>query len=476
MSKSLKNQARPIIEEFAKEIEKVKISIQKDKDPIPFRNDEETKTIRDAFMVPIEYLRFRKDNGRIASDVLTYEFNKGELNETTDYGQSLLKEYLEKKDPPENLKNLILKSGQKEYAVITCDGFLINGNRRRMVFENLLEEHPGDEKYKYMKVVILPGANDKPPTFLEIEQLENRYQYQSDGKAEYYNFDKALSIKRKMEMGMTLEEQLRDDANYRLLTPAKFEKEKAKFQDEYLNPLICIDTYLKYLNRPGHYNTVSEGKGDNEGRWQAFLDYYKTVYKKLIDENQRIKMGVQEDEIGTIEDIAFKIIRKREIGGLNKKVHEVMRDLPKLLKNPNSKKELFKLSEIDFNLTTEESTEDDKPISEKLKDKLWGNKYATEIGECVREAYRLWEQKKEQDTPIDLLNAALGNLNHSNMKNLKSIDTDRISEAISLAKDIQIRANEIESQLSQKTAKTKATTKKVTATKSTKKSKPKSKK
>lgn len=443
MNTLLKNQPRPIIEEFAKQIEKVKKPIAKDKDPIPFRNDEETVTIRNAFMVPIEYLRFRKDNGRIASDVLTYEFSKGELNETTDYGQSLLKEYLEKKDPPESLTNLILKSGQKDYAVITCDGFLINGNRRRMVFENLLEKYPGDEKYKYLKVIILPGSNDNPPTFLEIEQLENRYQYQNSGKAEYYNFDKALSIKRKMDMGMTLEEQLRDDANYRYLSKPKFEIAKNKFEDELLNPLMRIDSYLNYLNRPGHYNTVSEGKGDNEGRWQAFLDYYNIVYKKLLDDKQRVKMGIQEDEVGIVENVAFKIIRKREINGLNKKVHEVMRDLPKLLKDTNSKKELFKLSNISFDLPKEETTEDDTPISEKTKDVIWGNKYAAEIGEGVKEAYRLWGQKKDQDTPIDLLKAALEKLNHANMQ-VKSVSPDRINEVIFLSKAIQVRANEIE--------------------------------
>ena len=57
----------------------------------------------------------------------------------------------------------------------------------------------GDERFKTMKAVILPGKDDVggPPTLLEIEQIENRYQLQSDGKAEYYAFDRALSMRRK---------------------------------------------------------------------------------------------------------------------------------------------------------------------------------------------------------------------------------------------------------------------------------------
>ncbi|MFT3749069.1 MAG: hypothetical protein QM768_12160 [Agriterribacter sp.] len=450
MNKNLKNQLRPIIEEFETAIAKAKIKISNDT-PIPFRDDKITNKVRNAYKIPIELLRFRKDNGRIASDVLTWENSKGSLNETTDFAQATLKRFLESKDPEPttDLTNAIIKEGQDEYAVITSDGFLINGNRRKMVLENLLEKYKGSEKYKYLKVVILPGSNDSEPspTNLEIEQLENRYQLRRTGKAEYYNFDKALSIKRKIELGMSLEEQLLDDPNFSELTGNTLRKKIQEFEEEYIKPLECIDKYLEYLRRPGHYNTISEGRGDNEGRWQAFLDYYKLVYKKLIDEKQRIKLGVQEDEIGRIENVAFKIIRKRELAGLNKKAHQVMRDIPKLLSNPNAKKELFKLVKIDFDLPAEETTDEEgKQIDEKTKDTIWGNKHASDVIWHVKKAYEFFEQKKEQDTPIDLLNAAIDKLNHSNM-DISSIELDRIDEAMKLTREIQTRANELEHQL-----------------------------
>ena len=79
----------------------------------------------------------------------------------------------------------------------------------------ILKESTKIDKFDYMKVIILPGEDDEdeggPPTLKEIEQLENRYQMQSDGKSEYYGFDKALSMKRKIdETKFSLEEQLRD--------------------------------------------------------------------------------------------------------------------------------------------------------------------------------------------------------------------------------------------------------------------------
>lgn len=450
MSKNLKNQPRPIIAEFAEEIAKSKIEIANDK-PIPFRDDKITNKIRKAYKVPVELLRFRKDNGRIASDVLTWENSKGPLNETTDFAQATLRRFLELKDPEPttDLTNSIIKDGQDEYAVITSDGFLINGNRRKMVLDNLLDRFKGNEKYKYLKVVILPGNNDKEPlpTNLEIEQLENRYQLRRTGKAEYYNFDKALSIKRKIELGMSLEEQLLDDPNFSELSGNALKKKIQEFEEEYLKPLECIDKYLEYLNRPGHYNTISEGRGDSEGRWQAFLDYYKLVYKKLTDEKQRIKLGIQEDEIGRIENVAFKIIRKRELTGLNKKAHQIMRDIPKLITNSNAKKELFKLVKIDFELPKSETTDEEgKQIDEKTKDTIWGNKHASDVIWHVKKAYEFFEQKKEQDTPIDLLNAALDKLNHANM-DISAIELDRIEEAMKLTRDIQTRANELEHSL-----------------------------
>src|ERR1700741_3469802 len=98
MDKELKKQTRPIIEEFATEIAKAKIKIPNDR-PIKFRDDKITNKIRKAYKVPLDLLRFRKDNGRIASDVLTYEKDKGPINESTDFGQGVIRKFLLKKDP-----------------------------------------------------------------------------------------------------------------------------------------------------------------------------------------------------------------------------------------------------------------------------------------------------------------------------------------------------------------------------------------
>jgi hypothetical protein len=299
-----------------------------------------------------------------------------------------------------------------------------------------------------MKVVILPGKDDPggPPTLLEIEQIENRYQLQSEAKAEYYAFDRALSMRRKIALGMSLEAQLRDDPIYAGLPQKDFKKAVRKFEDEYLKPLECIERYLQQLRREGLYSTVSTGLGDPEGRWQAFLDYYKSAYQKITDESKRIEMEISEGEVGKIENVAFKIIRKRTFPGLPK-AHQIMRDLPKLLENRDAKKELLKIVDVELHIPKEERVDaDGKEYNEKEIDEMWVKRHESKINNHVKKAYDYFQYSKEKDTPLDLLEAALKKLEHENM-NTTNIRLSDIKTAMELARKIQERAGELEGEL-----------------------------
>ena len=276
---------REIIDDFQKVIIEKRISsAPPEKTVINFRNEESQNKTRCISLVPLELLRYRKENGRIASSVLGHERKTGTLEPTDPDAQRKIAEFLKQKDPDKTkeLKRLLLADGQKEPGIITCDGFVINGNRRRLVLEELHREHPDGDRFARMKVVILPGKGEEggPPTLKEIEQIENRYQLQRDGKADYYGFDAALSIEQKIKHGFSLEEQLRDDPQFRNMSKKDFDKEVKKKEKELIQPLRCIDRYLETIGRPGEYQYISTGLGDSEGRWQAFTDY-TAVYGQL---------------------------------------------------------------------------------------------------------------------------------------------------------------------------------------------------
>jgi hypothetical protein len=429
------DQERKIINDFAKEIDRKKLRGAKPENAvIEFRNDRKSGIERPIYLVPVKLLRFRKDNGRIASDVLSYEKLHGILDETLESTQDVIRKFLKEKDEENNvkLKNSILHSEQKEPAIITCDGFLINGNRRKMILEEL--------NFETMKVVILPGENEErgPPTIKEIEQIENRYQLHSDGKSEYTNFDRAISIKRKIEAGISLEEQLRDDPSFVNTTDKELKRIVQKYQEEYLGPLECIDRYLEQLDRGELYDTISEGRADKEGRWYSFIEYYK-LYRQLNDDKKRVEIGVEEDEVGDIENVAFKLIRKKDFPKF-KKTHEVIRGIPQILKDRNAKKELLKIKSNTIALRKDDYNEDDDI---KTVDKKWGSKNESIIIGTVKRAYQIIEHEKEIETPLSLLEGALKKLNHDSMIP-EAIDVFKLDEAIDKTQEIQSRAADLE--------------------------------
>jgi len=451
MKEISKPKTREIIDDFAKDIqERIVRDATPSKEVIFFREEHRTNTEREVVRIPIDYLRYRKDNGRISSDVLSYERDKGPLLERSKEAQTILGEFLAKKDPEKTneLINSIKHSGQREPAIITADGFLINGNRRKVALEKLFDT-TRDERYKWMKVVILPGKNDPgtggPPTLKEIEQIENRYQLQSEGKSEYSRFDKALSIRNKINKGMSLEEQLIDDPNFANLSKKELKKKVKYYKKHFLEPLESIDNYLDALDRQGLYSTISMGITDREGRWEAFHDYNNRLKCKLNDEVKRMKMNIREDEIGDVEEIAFKIIRRRDFPSLSK-VHMIMRDLPRMLENKHAKKELFKLLDIDFNLPREECfDENGNEYDPRTKDKIWGTKHASELIHHVKKAKKILDYEKEREKPLDLLEAALNKLQHENMEP-SSINLSDLDKAMELARSVKNVASDLETE------------------------------
>ncbi len=445
---------REIIDDFAQEISVKAIRTAKPSlTVINFRTDIKDGIEREVVKVPIGLLRYRKDNGRISSDVLDYQRNVGPLDETDEQAQAQIRYFLEQKDPEKTaiLRKSIMHDGQRDPAIITCDGFLINGNRRKMVMDKLHQDSPKNESYTYMKVVILPGKNDEggPPTLLEIEKIENRYQLQSSGKSEYYGFDRALSIKRKMDLGFSLEEQLLDDPVFADATKSELKRAITNYKKKYLLPLSCVDRYLKQFRREGRYKTISSGMSDPEGRWQAFVDYSNTYSNYFKNPKKLIELNIEEDEIGAVEEAAFNIIRLRTIPDMPK-VHKVMRDLPNYCRIKDGKKEIIKISqEVDPVLSSDECFSDDgEPLTSEEIDTKWAARQKRSITYRVKKAARAHETQKEKETPLELLEAAYKKLTHDNM-DLSAVNIADHDKARTLAVEIQKRAKEIEKQIFQ---------------------------
>jgi hypothetical protein len=443
-SRKINNESKNLIEDEKKSADST--------DVIDFRNEIAEKFRREIFYVPINHLKFRKENGRIKADVETYQRNHDIiLNESDTHTQKLLKEFLLKNDSEKNkeLRNLLKNDGQRQPAIITCDGFLINGNRRKLALEMLYEENHQDPNFATMKVIILPDY----ATEIDLIKIESCLQLQSEGKSEYHGLNKALTYRSNIKKGMTLEAQLKLDGRIDWTDKKEFEKEIKKVTKEFLKPLEYADKYLKFFNKEGHYNTISESAGDKEGRWQAFLDYSEFAENVLLNDSERHKIGVVEGDITKIHSAIFKIIRKREINSQLEstigKLHAFVRgsNLKKYLSNQEAKKFLFKIAEdVPKDISDPEKLENGERLSERKIDEIWGQKASKPLFSSLVAAYRAVHIQQERDKPLDILEDAFKKLIHDNLK-IEHIGNQHLNKALELVNKIMNRADLLHSQI-----------------------------
>ena len=444
------DKTREIIDDFAQEIQKKMVEASPaESTSINFRNGMVENREEKVYKVPLDLLLLRKENGRISSSVKTYERVTGPLEGKDSQAQSVLQKFLRNKDPEktDDLKRLLRAEGQRDAGIITADGFLINGNRRKVALSELRDEFPANDAFKTMKVVILPGKNDEggPPTIKEIEQIENRYQLQDEGKAEYYGFDAALSIRDKEASGYTLEQQMQDDPQYKLLEPAGFKRAVNKRRKELLEPLECVEDYLETIGRPGEYSVVSSGLGDREGRWQAFLDLSQYFWSRAKTDHGLQKMGIDNTDVGQIMHTAYAVIRMRVIPNLGK-LHTIMRKFPKYAEH--GKEHLLNLScNIEHELSPEEFTnENGESLPQEAIDEKWNNKYRAEITRGLIKARNASEIGAETNAPITLLSDAVKKLEHRDMV-VENIEPTDLEESLRQINRIKKRSEKLKDEI-----------------------------
>lgn len=440
--------ARPINEKLKAVIDKVKRQASPPlTDVIDFRDELRERFERNIMQVPTKHLRFRKNNGRIIAEVESYEQEHNtRLDEEDSKTQELLRSFLINNDKERNeeLKRLLTHKGQQRPAIITCDGFLINGNRRKMALEELFRLNNQDPQFENMRVIILPEGVSE----LEIQQIENRYQLQSEGKSEYQGLNRAIKFMRNIENGFSLEAQLKDDPNYNRLSAPEFRKVVREFEKSFLKPLDCIDRYLESLDRKGMYNTITESINDREGRWQAFVDYSNFYAGTLSNKTKLGQLQLKESDVGKLEMAVFKIIRKRSLSSKSGespvgKLHEFIRKLPKYLGNEEATTHILKIAEVADDISEElKYDKQGNKCTEREIDSKWGAMYEKEVLSNLFQAQRHLNDQENRDKPLELLEDALKKLNHNNLK-IENMGSEYFEKGLEMSQLIAAKAEEI---------------------------------
>ncbi len=367
--------------------------------------------IMDIYRFSTQDLLFNKANGRLASEVIAWENEEGHILDPLNIDdQAVLRELLLSLSPDVNKKiqEDLSKNGQIQPGIITCDGIVINGNRRKALLENLYKR-TSDEKFLYFEAHVLPTNISKRELWL----IEAGIQLSAPQQLDYSPINHLLKLREGINAGLDEKE-----ISSRLygVSPEQLKRDlnRLKLIDEYLGEFIC---------KEGKYYLVF---GLNE----HFIDL-----QNILDWVERPRGAVKKDwdfssaDILELKVVAFHLIRSqfphlriRDIKGLFciKKSWEGLKKSVELVeKNEEHPEEWEETAEDDLEIEDPEdieleesdnNEEIDIAAKDKHNEKLWIQRNKKVLKICFQDAKEHQEINKDGEKPIALGGRALNNL------------------------------------------------------------------
>ena len=206
------------------------------------------------YEIPMDLIIYNVENGRIASLVKSYEREHSSLNPEKEEDAKQIAQFLYDSNDIANKKTKrnIVANGQLETGIITCDGVLVDGNRRVSLMRQILSdssfstsERARCEKFR---AIVLPEDADKK----EILRLETTFQMGADEKVGYNAIEKYLHAQDLADQGFSTS----DISEFMNLDGAT---EVTKL----LEIKQLIDEYLEYFGLDGLYTRLPKGFEDD---------------------------------------------------------------------------------------------------------------------------------------------------------------------------------------------------------------------
>ncbi|MGB2862704.1 MAG: hypothetical protein WBC05_05195 [Sedimentisphaerales bacterium] len=377
-------------------------------------------------------LVFNKANGRIKAEVSEKESELGRQLDIFDKeDQKIIKAMLLaiRTEENEKIKADIEKAGQENPGIITCDGRLINGNRRKAIIEELYEETK-DDKFRYIDVHVLPSDIAKDELWL----IEAGIQMSAPQQLDYSPINHLLKLREGERAGLKP-----DEMASRIYGYSKDDLEKD------LQRLTLIDEYLRsFLQKEDRYYLVN---GLNE----HFIDLQNNIsWAQHPTGRIRRDWTWDESDINELKLVSFYFIRKRM-------PHMRVRDIRNLFATKGSWIKTRKALDVELELTKQEKTEIGLPgITEKEQEDdyepfeetegitttfeerdhreevYWRQKRGEELKSIYEDAKEQEQIVKDSEKPLALARRALKNISAIPKKQskLKEPEMDNILSKI----------------------------------------------
>ena len=381
----------------------------------------------DVYKIPLENLIYNKYNGRIGTLVKTWEAQpqNEELDPENIEHVKIIEKFLWDSKKDRNAKTLIgiAKEEQKQPGIVTRDGKIIDGNRRSMILNKISNDQNTFDPVthghaNYFNAIIL----DTDGTEKDLQRLETFYQMGQDTPVDYNPIEKYLKIKTLEENDISHEEiaSLMNEQKSKVVEWS----ETMGFMERYLDNYGYNNIYTMLDKREDQFLTLRKTmKNWNASRGQA--DW----------EPSRIARG-------RLENISFDYIRAKTEGknfrliGLKSKngIFNNESIWKKFSKSHQDK--IDTISDIEPTIEQERQNNPNADLTEILnaRDAKWYDLVKNKMKKFLGTAASEINNKRDEDSPQELLERALNSLESINVDNPNF--SNRNSDIVRLVKQI----------------------------------------
>lgn len=368
------------------------------------------KKVFDVYRIPLEYLKYNKKNGRIATYISQFIDEGNDFSKDINEFNNIIEKFIEESNPDalRKTKQNIKILSQTEPAVVLSNGIIIDGNRRFTSLRQLSREGAGAE-FNYLEAVILDSEkyNDK-----DIKRLELNLQHGVESRVDYNPIDRLVDIYRDLI------------ENGGVFTPEEYRGETQKTLKEVKKDMeisqLLID-YLDFINKPKKFYIARKQQVDGPLR-----EIYNILKSDKID--QEYKTDIKEYLFTNIMALGGDTTRR-------------IRELKAVFEDRNLSKEL--LEEVEDDEILDDITDYFNELDVKSETVELSSELVEKIKSTTEEFVERKKYKNARNQPLELLNKAFKTLNEIDTEALARLDEVSKKEFKDLLGKVEQLVNEL---------------------------------
>ncbi|TDM07715.1 RNA polymerase subunit sigma-70 [Macrococcus lamae] len=388
---------------------------------VPINRPNGQKYSGNTYMIPLEYLYYNDQNGRIGVALSEYESQNGKVTpgHNEEYNMIIQEMLCNDSNSKINkemkiLKQDILTKGQQEVGYVLNDGRVIDGNRR-FTAKRLLQQDSEVTVDQYFEAVILDELSlENHQDHRLIKSLELQIQFGRVEKVDYDPVDRAIDAYKTI-----VKEKIMTVKDY-----ATFANLKTNEVNKRILEAELILKFLKFSNAESDNYSLAK-QFDLDGPMQDIIPQYKKIkgqeneelilnalFSKLI----QLKMS-REDFKGEFRQIVKEVIGSKK----EEEFLEEMEEHTDIIQDKLSEKEVIKNKLELVNAFVEE---------EELADAINNIK---KVSNVVVESVK---NEKDFNKPVLLARKALNNLNSMDQSTINEISGKEGEEFYKILQEI----------------------------------------